>query len=302
MPVAAVCDKDPQKEALHPNTRFLTEADALLALPQVDAVLVAVPNTEHFMVAKAALEAGKHVLLEKPATSSLSELAELYKLADARGVKLIIAFHAAFAADLEWYLNNREEIDKGEKVVGFRCGFYDPYVADDGKVQPQARNLGGSWTDSGVNALSVVCKILPELQVVSRNFRTDPNSIASELQATVAFKFPVENQEAAGFGKIDTDWMRGMNHKSTTLFFNDNRSVTLDHSQQIIFEYIANQEKVLADFSGRYPRLTTHYIGVFRDFMRHLKNGTDNRDFSILVHRLLFDARKRSNLPKFVAG
>lgn len=296
--VPAVCDKNPRKADLYPKTNFLTEPTDLLNLSQVDAVLVAVPNKEHFTVAKTAIEAGKDVLLEKPATSSLSELEELYKLADARGVKLVIAFHAAFAADLEWYLRNSEMIDKGKKIVTFRCNFYDPY-ADGGKVQPQAIKLGGSWTDSGVNALSVICKILPELRIVSRNFMPDPNSMASELQATVDFNFPVEKQEADGSGVIKTDWTRGINHKSTRLTFSDNRSVILDHSEQTISDDIPNQgdRKPLVDFSAGYPRLTTHYIGVFRDFMRHLKNGTDNRDFAFLVHRLLFDAM-RDDLPK----
>ncbi len=59
----------------------------------VDAVCVATPDNRHFDVAKAALEAGKHVLIEKPSVLSLRELDELHKLADDNGVLAKIVYH-----------------------------------------------------------------------------------------------------------------------------------------------------------------------------------------------------------------
>jgi predicted dehydrogenase len=60
--------------------------DALFA--QCDAVSVAVPTAHHFAVAKAALEAGKHVFVEKPITVTVAEADELIALAAARGLVL----------------------------------------------------------------------------------------------------------------------------------------------------------------------------------------------------------------------
>ncbi len=58
--------------------------DALLL--DVDAVTIVVPTPAHFAVAKAALERGKHVLIEKPITTTLAEADELLALAKAKGV------------------------------------------------------------------------------------------------------------------------------------------------------------------------------------------------------------------------
>jgi predicted dehydrogenase len=53
-------------------------------LPEVNAVVVAVPTVDHLRVARAALEAGKDVLVEKPMATSLAEADELIALAEAR--------------------------------------------------------------------------------------------------------------------------------------------------------------------------------------------------------------------------
>jgi predicted dehydrogenase len=58
--------------------------EALLA--EVDAVSIVVPTPAHFAVAKAALEAGKHVLIEKPITATLAEADELLAIAARKGV------------------------------------------------------------------------------------------------------------------------------------------------------------------------------------------------------------------------
>jgi predicted dehydrogenase len=59
----------------------------------VDAVCVATPDDRHFSAARAALEAGKHLLVEKPSVLSLAELDELARLAAERGVLAKVVYH-----------------------------------------------------------------------------------------------------------------------------------------------------------------------------------------------------------------
>ncbi len=63
---------------------FETDYAALLARPDVDLVVILTPMPQHGVMAKAALQAGKHVLVEKPMAVNLPEAAELVDLA-ARG-------------------------------------------------------------------------------------------------------------------------------------------------------------------------------------------------------------------------
>lgn len=75
----------------HSATTTYTSLDALAAAPGVDAVYIASPNALHHAQAHAILSASKHVVLEKPSTSTLAEFDDLYALAAQKGVFLIEA-------------------------------------------------------------------------------------------------------------------------------------------------------------------------------------------------------------------
>jgi predicted dehydrogenase len=73
----------------HPAARCTTSFDEVLADPDVDGVAIATPVTTHYDLARAALEAGKHVLVEKPLAASSREGEELLEVATARGLVLM---------------------------------------------------------------------------------------------------------------------------------------------------------------------------------------------------------------------
>lgn len=74
------------------NCRGSSAIDELLAQP-VDAVCVATPDDRHFEAARRALEAGKHVLIEKPSVLRLQELDELEELARRRSMLAKVVYH-----------------------------------------------------------------------------------------------------------------------------------------------------------------------------------------------------------------
>jgi predicted dehydrogenase len=65
--------------------RFDTIEDLFAA---VDVVDIVTPTTTHFELAKKAIEAGKHIFIEKPVTHTLEEAEELVRLAQAKGIKI----------------------------------------------------------------------------------------------------------------------------------------------------------------------------------------------------------------------
>jgi predicted dehydrogenase len=90
---AVVCDlREEQLAAIgrrYPSVRTTTSFADVLADPDVDAVAIATPVSSHFPLALAALEAGKHVFVEKPLAASSAESLELIRVAHERGLVLM---------------------------------------------------------------------------------------------------------------------------------------------------------------------------------------------------------------------
>ena len=91
--VAAVCDRDAAslERIVHryPSVRSTESFDDVLADDAVDAVVIATPVSTHFDLARQALEAGKHVFVEKPLAERSEQCRELMTLADERELVLM---------------------------------------------------------------------------------------------------------------------------------------------------------------------------------------------------------------------
>jgi UDP-2-acetamido-3-amino-2,3-dideoxy-glucuronate N-acetyltransferase len=113
--LAAVCDPDAKRRAdaagIAPGVPVLAEPSAVLTDPTIDAVVIATPAETHGALVRAALLAGKDVLVEKPLALVVDEGAELAALARERGQILMVGH-------LLWYhpavLRLKELIDAGE--------------------------------------------------------------------------------------------------------------------------------------------------------------------------------------------
>ena len=75
---------------LHPEISICIDASDLIKNPAIDAVVIATPVFSHYKLAKEALLEGKHVLLEKPMTSSVDESKELIEIAKSKNLVLMV--------------------------------------------------------------------------------------------------------------------------------------------------------------------------------------------------------------------
>jgi predicted dehydrogenase len=89
-----VCDADARRlervARRYPSARTASDFRELLADSRLDSVVIATPVATHYAFARAALEAGKHVLVEKPFTASVREAEELIALAESRRLTLMV--------------------------------------------------------------------------------------------------------------------------------------------------------------------------------------------------------------------
>lgn len=92
--LAMVCDADPRRRALaqkrFPALACSADFDEALRNPDINAVAIATPVHTHYELAKRAIKAGKHVLVEKPLTARVDHAEELVALAEKNGVVLMV--------------------------------------------------------------------------------------------------------------------------------------------------------------------------------------------------------------------
>ncbi len=91
--LVGLCEQDPLRAEVfsrrYPGPKVESDLDVLLDDPRVEAVAIATPPHTHYALARRALEAGKHVLVEKPLASTVAEAQELIELAQRVGCVLM---------------------------------------------------------------------------------------------------------------------------------------------------------------------------------------------------------------------
>jgi predicted dehydrogenase len=115
--VVTVCDQNPQAlyraKSICPEALLTTDAADVLTSPKIDAVAIVTPVWTHYPLAKAALENGKHVFVEKPFTSCSADAAELIEIAERKSLIIMVDHTFLFTGAVK---KIRELIDG--KVLG----------------------------------------------------------------------------------------------------------------------------------------------------------------------------------------
>ncbi len=134
------------------TVRVTSSYDSILADPNVAAVAIATPAATHFDLVRSALEAGKHVMVEKPLTPTAAEGEKLAELARRSGLVLMCDHTYCYTPAVR---RIRELIRGGE--IG-EVQFVDSVRINLGLVQPDVDVL---W-DLGPHDLSILDFVLPE--------------------------------------------------------------------------------------------------------------------------------------------
>ena len=120
-----------ESSKIYPEVAVCRSLDAVLDDAAIELVVITTPNTLHFSMAKQALEAGKHVVLEKPFTVTVGEAKELKELAEKKERMLTVFHNRRWDGD---FLTVRHLLDKKliGKPVEFKSNFhrFRPVIKD----------------------------------------------------------------------------------------------------------------------------------------------------------------------------
>ena len=137
--VVAVADKRPDRleavKCLNPGMKVTTSARELVESDHIDAIVIATPISTHFELAKACVTQGKHVLIEKPMTTTVADARELIHLAQEMGRVLMVDHTFIYSGAVR---KLRDIIDSGELGEIY---YYDSVRLNLGLFQPDVNVL-----------------------------------------------------------------------------------------------------------------------------------------------------------------
>jgi predicted dehydrogenase len=136
----------------YPQVEIVSDPMELLTSPEIDAVAVVTPVWTHYELAKAALENGKHVFVEKPFTSNTAQAQELIELAEKKNLKIMVDHTFLFTPAVK---KIRELLD--ENALG-KLYYYDSMRVNLGLFQ---HDINVIW-DLAPHDLSIMDHLIKE--------------------------------------------------------------------------------------------------------------------------------------------
>ncbi len=187
--LAALCDEDSRAlaevGARYPGVPLLQSFDEVLADRSIDAVALATPVSTHHSLASAALEAGKHVFVEKPLASSIAHAQELVELARRKNLVLMPGHTFLYSPPV---VKIKSLIDSGElgeiyfiATSRVNLGLHQPDVSVVWDLAPHDFSILRYWlgeSPTEVAAFSRACLVPGTPDVAFINLRYGSGTIA----------------------------------------------------------------------------------------------------------------------------
>ena len=200
--LAGIATRDVDKAApftrIAPDLNVHDSYDALLADPMIDAVYIPLPHTMHVEWGIKALQASKHVLVEKPTAMTAPEIQPLIEARDKSGLVASEAFMIVHHP--QWQMA-REIIASGQlgQLQRVRAAFTYNNAADTQNIRNKAAMGGGSLPDIGVYTIG------------STRFATG-GTLREIYDAKIEYEGDCEvtAEARAGFDGFDAQWLTSM--------------------------------------------------------------------------------------------
>jgi len=253
--------------------RLLREVEGL------EAVAITTPPSVRHEIASACIEAGLHVLMEKPPTVTLSEVDDLTGLAKAKGVTLYGTWHSRHNPAVE---AAAEEL-AGKRIAGMQIVWQE----DVHKWHPGQRWIwepgGFGVFDPGINAFSIVTKIFPGALFVQSADLSFPENAETPIAAEIDFASEV----AEGPLHASLDFRRTEDEAWTIdIRTTDGHAVKLTEGGSRLF--VDGEERTVTG-PGEYPGIYHEFV----DLIDQRRSLVDVRPLRLVADCLLASRRNQ---------
>ena len=168
--LTAIMRRSGEVDPKYPGVQFVRTLNELLAIPDLQLVVVATPNDTHVPVATQALEAGKHVVIDKPFTPTLHEAEQLVALAKKQKRIVTVFQNRRWDGD---FLTVRKIMNEGSlgRVVIYESHF--------DRFRP---NLRGSWHEKPIPGMGLMFDLAPHLIDQALVLFGPPDALSADLR------------------------------------------------------------------------------------------------------------------------
>jgi len=177
----------------YPGVKIERTLEAVLGDQTIEVVVVSTPNETHFAMAKRVLEAGKHVVIDKPFAATSEEALELGKMAKSKGL-LAIPFH-----NRRWdgdFLTVRKLIKEGAvgRLVTFESHFDRFRPTPRENTWKESENpANGMLFDLGPHLVDQVLSLFGAPEAITASVRADRDETAIEDAFDITLHYPGKN-------------------------------------------------------------------------------------------------------------
>lgn len=156
----------------YPAAKIVRTLEEMLAEPAIELIVVSTPNETHFAMAKRCLEAGRHVVIDKPFAATSEEAAELGALATKKGVRVIPFHNRRWDGDFLTVRKLLKDSSVG-RLVTFESHF--------DRFRPIPRE--NTWKEAGNKANGMLFDLGPHLVDQCLALFGPPETIAASVRA-----------------------------------------------------------------------------------------------------------------------
>ena len=258
---------------------FRTAAELYAAIPEVAAVAICTPPHVRHAIARQALAAGKHVMLEKPLAATVAEANDLVAAAREAGRIIFSTWHSQYNAAVD---------EAKRRLAGSRLKkLHIEWKEDVRRWHPgqdwiwDAGNFG--VFDPGINALSILTKIAPGAMFVKSARLEYPENRDTPIAATLAFSSNAADPDAPLSAEFD--WRQEGDQSWNIDIESDREILRLTHGgSRLLVNGDSAVEAPMAEYEGLYAH--------FAELLARGETWMDAAPFHLVADSFLVGARR----------
>lgn len=226
----------------YPLIKLESDYQTVLNDPSINGVIIATPASGHYQMTKEALEAGKHVMVEKPYTTSAVEAEELADLAQKKGLVLMVGFTFLYNA----------AVRKVEELINSGNLGHVYYIYSQRLNLGKVRQDINTWWNLAPHDISIILYWLKKrvVEVNARGFCYLQKDIEDVVMASITF-------EDGSCAFVHTSWIDPGKIRRMTV---------VGSEKMVVYDDISSDMKVQIYDKGIDKKDITKELGEYEDF------------------------------------